>query len=234
MERREQADNRRESWPRVVGVRVEHRWPGHEPANRMDAADLICLAASLGVTVVQIADNLPLQSYTSDQLRHVRAVADDHGVSFRAWDTRHSSGPYSPVPHDLPATPVILASGVIDTATEQPSEAEIVDIVSMLVPELAAAGVTLAIENHDRFEAVVFARIVEQIASDHVGICLDTVNSFGALEGPAVVIDTLAPYVVNLHLKDFVIRRHASMMGFEITVARLAEAASTYRACSTS
>jgi sugar phosphate isomerase/epimerase len=45
------------------------------------------------------------------------------------------------------------------------------------------------------------------------------VNSFGALEGPEVVIRTLAPYVVNLHLKDFVIRRHPSMMGFEITGA---------------
>jgi 3-oxoisoapionate decarboxylase len=193
--------------------------PGHEPASRMDAEGLIRLAASLGLTVVQIADNLPLQSYTSDQLKHVRAVADEKGVSLelgtRGIRPDHIRR-YLTICRLLGSS---LLRVVIDTATERPSEAEIVDTVSMLVPELTAAGVTLAIENHDRFEAVVFARIVEQIASDHVGICLDTVNSFGALEGPAVVIDTLAPHVVNLHLKDFIIRRHASMMGFEITGA---------------
>ena len=41
-------------------------------------------------------------------------------------------------------------------------------------------------------------------------------NSFGALEGPAVVIDTLAPFVVNLHLKDFTIARLPHMMGFAV------------------
>jgi hypothetical protein len=45
---------------------------------------------------------------------------------------------------------------------------------------------------------------------------LDTVNSFGALEGPEFVIDTLAPYVVNLHVKEFVIYRASHMLGFII------------------
>ena len=50
----------------------------------------------------------------------------------------------------------------------------------------------------------------------YVGICLDTVNSFGSLEGPEVVIETLAPYTVNLHIKDFDIRRTDHNMGFTI------------------
>ena len=49
-----------------------------------------------------------------------------------------------------------------------------------------------------------------------VGICLDTVNSFAALEGPEVVVETLGPYVVNLHLKDFAVVRHGNLMGFRI------------------
>ena len=49
-----------------------------------------------------------------------------------------------------------------------------------------------------------------------MGICLDTVNSFGALEGPEVVVEALAPYTVNLHVKDFIIRRANHMMGFAI------------------
>jgi sugar phosphate isomerase/epimerase len=64
-----------------------------------------------------------------------------------------------------------------------------------------------------------FAEIVKRIGPDYAGICLDTVNSFGALEGPEVVIETLAPYTLNLHVKDFVVRRHPSLMGFEIVGA---------------
>jgi hypothetical protein len=39
---------------------------------------------------------------------------------------------------------------------------------------------------------------------------------FIALEGPETVVSTLAPYVVNLHVEDFVIRRVDHQMGFVI------------------
>jgi sugar phosphate isomerase/epimerase len=54
------------------------------------------------------------------------------------------------------------------------------------------------------------------VGSDHLGICLDVANSFGALEGPEVVVDTLAPLAVNLHIKDFDVFRAHHMMGFLI------------------
>src|SRR5208283_5232558 len=49
-----------------------------------------------------------------------------------------------------------------------------------------------------------------------VGICLDTVNSFGALEGPDIVVEALGPYTVNLHLKDFAVVRSPTLMGFSV------------------
>jgi 3-oxoisoapionate decarboxylase len=76
--------------------------------------------------------------------------------------------------------------------------------------------VTLAIENHDRFPSAMLAEMVRAAASQRVGICLDTVNSFGALEGPAVVVEALGALTVNLHLKDFAIRRAGHKMGFAI------------------
>jgi sugar phosphate isomerase/epimerase len=76
--------------------------------------------------------------------------------------------------------------------------------------------VVLAIENHDRFKARELADILRRIDSDQVGVCLDTVNSFGALEGPEVVVETLGPWTVNLHIKDFDIFRASHLMGFTI------------------
>ncbi len=47
-------------------------------------------------------------------------------------------------------------------------------------------------------------------------MCLDTVNSFAALEPPDVVVKTLAPYTLNLHIKDFEIERIGHELGFSI------------------
>jgi sugar phosphate isomerase/epimerase len=58
--------------------------------------------------------------------------------------------------------------------------------------------------------------ILERAGPEDVGICLDTVNSFGALEGPEVVVRQLAPHTLSLHAKDFTIGRVDSMLGFVV------------------
>jgi sugar phosphate isomerase/epimerase len=81
---------------------------------------------------------------------------------------------------------------------------------------LQRTEVVLAIENHDRFRAQDLLRILERLDSPYAGVCLDTVNSFGALEGPEAVVEALGPWVVNLHIKDFAILRAGHRMGFTI------------------
>jgi len=92
----------------------------------------------------------------------------------------------------------------------------VVDLVRHVIGRFEKADVCLAIENHDRFTASSLADICDRVGSSHIGVCLDTVNSFGALEGPEVVLDTLAGMVVNLHVKEFSIRRADHLMGFVI------------------
>jgi sugar phosphate isomerase/epimerase len=84
------------------------------------------------------------------------------------------------------------------------------------LPDLAEAGLRLAIENHDRFSTRTLVWIVEQLGVERVGICLDTVNSFGALEGPEQVVKALGPHTLCLHIKDFVVRRVSYQMGFVV------------------
>jgi sugar phosphate isomerase/epimerase len=105
---------------------------------------------------------------------------------------------------------------VIDSPGHPPTPEQTIDALRMPVAKYADSAVKLALENHDRFPTATLADIVEALGSDHVGICLDTVNSFGALEGPEVVIRTLAPYALNLHVKDFLIQRVGSQMGFTV------------------
>jgi sugar phosphate isomerase/epimerase len=176
-------------------------------------------AAGLGLRLVQIADNIPLEKCSGGALREVRAAAVDLGVAVEVG-TRGIRPEHLRRMIELCGyfeSPLLRV--VVDTADDHPAEDEVVRRVTAVLPDLERAGVRLAIENHDRFTARTFVSIVERCGGGRVGICLDTVNSFGALEGPEVVIATLAPYVLNLHLKDFTIRRASHMMGFEITGA---------------
>jgi 3-oxoisoapionate decarboxylase len=196
------------SW--AIGV------PGHPPQRPMTVVDLLNAAAGLGVRVVQVADNLPLDQLSSAEL-------DDFENRASALDVSVEVGMRG-ISHDHLHTYLRLAQRfgspilrvVIDTADHHPPEDEVVDTIKGIMPEFERAGVCLAIENHDRFTAGAFARMLERVGSDCVGICLDTVNSFGVLEGPGVVVDVLGPWTVNLHVKDFTIRRANHTMGFVI------------------
>jgi len=188
--------------------------PGYPPAQPMDALDLLNRAASLGVSVVQIADNLPLGSLTPAELDELAQSAEKLDIAIEVG-TRG-------IAHEhllnylrlarLLGSPILRV--VVDTPHSHPSDDEVVARIREFVPELERNEVVLAIENHDRFTAQCLALIVERINSSFVGVCLDTVNTLGALQGPEVVVDALAPWTVNLHIKDFTISRVDHLMGF--------------------
>ncbi len=198
------------TYPWAIGV------PTHPPKCPLTATDLLDRAAEFGVHLVQVADNLPLHELSDSDFDRfedrmirlgirvevgTRGIAPDHLRTYLHLAQRLHSPILRTVSH---------------TGAHHPPKDEIVDTLKALMPEFERAGVVLAIENHDRFTASTFVRMLERIGSDHIGICLDTVNSFGALEGPDVVVDVLGPWVVNLHIKDFRISRATHMMGFTI------------------
>lgn len=190
--------------------------PGYPPEKPMTALDLLARAAHLGVCVVQVADNLPLDQLSPADLDAFQAYAVQQGIQVEVG-TRGIAPAHLRCYLDLAVrfhSPILRV--VIDTPTEHPSPEEVVETLAPLEAEFARAGVVLAIENHDRFAAPVLAEMVRRLETHWVGVCLDTVNSFGALEGPQAVVEVLGPLVVNLHVKDFTIFRAGHMMGFTI------------------
>ena len=196
------------SFPWAIGV------PGYPPEQPLTAFGLLDRAADLGVHVVQIADNLPLAALTPSTLERLAHHAADREICIEVG-TR-GIGPdnlrtYLRLAQQF-GSPLLRV--VIDTADHHPSPEEVVTSLGRLMPEFEQAAVCLAVENHDRFKARTLAGILERIGSRTVGVCLDTVNSFGALEGPEAVVAALAPWVVNLHVKDFTVVRARGNLGF--------------------
>lgn len=196
------------TFPWAIGV------PGYPAARPMNAFDLLERAHLLGAEVVQYCDNLPLTALSDSERSELGQKAQKYGIEIEIG-TRGIAVENLRENLELAhffGSPFVRV--VIDKGQDEPGPAT---VVARLRPLQAEFGtVKLGIENHDRFPAEVLRWMVEELGPDWVGIVLDTVNSLGAAEGTEYVVETLAPYTINLHVKDFRVRRASHGMGFAV------------------
>ena len=188
--------------------------PSAMPDHPMDVYRFVEAVASNGVDLLQIADNLPLHRVSDSELTALRAHLKRLSISVEIG-IRGLTDALMERYLSLAAyfhSPILRV--VTDLGEYKPTTAEIIAVLQRWVPVAKVNNITIALENHDRFKVSDLIQIVHQFDISEVGICLDTVNSLGALEGPDMVIQGLAPYTVNMHLKDFRIFRPHNSMGF--------------------
>jgi sugar phosphate isomerase/epimerase len=187
------------------------------PATPLGAQDLLAKASALGVGVLQIADNLPLDRLTPSQLTELKDEAQKRGVVIEAG-TRGVKPAHLRRYLEISRS---IGAGFLRTLTHthasQPGLNEIESWLREVLPEFASAGISIGLENYERHSSRDLAALIENVGSQYLGICLDTVNSFGAMETIGDVVQILAPYVINVHIKDFAIERIETMMGYSVT-----------------
>lgn len=178
---------------------------------------LLDFAIAQRVPVIQFGDNLPLHVLKDDELDGLAIRARTAGVAIetgaRGLTPAHLAR-YIDISRRLGSR---LLRFVIDAKDYEPDLACVARILRDAAPALKAAGITLGIENHDRFPCSTLRRLVDELALEHVGVCLDTANSLGAGEGIGEALAQLAPVCVNLHVKDFSIVRLPYLMGFTVS-----------------
>jgi sugar phosphate isomerase/epimerase len=200
------------SVPWSIGVRG---YP--QPASPLDAVGLLQKAIHAGVSVVQIADNLPLDQLPHSELDRLRDMALSHGLALevgtRGADPDHLRR-YIALARRLHARVLrtVLAGSMCGQEEMRAAE----DGIRQVLGDLGRWQVRLALENNEAFSAAEFAILINRIASPLVGICLDTANSLGRPELLETVVEHLAPHTVMLHAKDYDIRRVDTRMGFSV------------------
>lgn len=187
---------------------------GYPPINPIDSNELLEIAHQLGVSHLQLADNVPVHHLPNQAWNQLLQKADQYDIQLELG--------IRGLKVDLIERYLTLAKAchahflrvVIDDIAFEPDHEEIMEIINFLLPRFRANHIVLAIENHDRFRASDIKTIIEATDPEWVGVCLDTANSLGADEGIYEVAHILAPYTVNLHIKDYSINRLAHNMGF--------------------
>ncbi|MEJ6618715.1 MAG: TIM barrel protein [Candidatus Planktophila sp.] len=189
----------------------------------MSVFELLNKAHRMGADVLQIADNLPLDLLSVAQLQQLKNEADIFGVCLEVGTRGIKTvniDRYLEIAEKL-GSPILRV--VIDTKDHEPNLDEIIGLLKPFESKFKSLRIKLAIENHDRLTCAEFNEIVDRLGEDWVGICLDTVNSLGAVEVPRTVIADLAPRAINVHMKDFEIIRSNSQMGFTVQGTALGE-----------
>ena len=190
--------------------------PGHLPESPLSATDIVRKANAAGLHCAQIADNLPLEELSTEERHALADFAESRRVAIEVGARRMTPDHLNRLIDVAAFFGSHTLRFVIDGPGFQPSLDEIATIVREALPRLREAGVRLAIENDERLLAEEFREIVKKTDEDQVGICLDSVNSMGAGEAVREVTQILAPYALNLHVKDFAVRRVSHMMGFVV------------------
>lgn len=167
-----------------------------------------------GLGLLQIADNTGFASRPITYLAEVAAEAQRLQIRLELGAKRltvENVRTHIALCHQLDAK---FLRFVADDTDYHPTPQEVESVLKTVESELQE--ITLGLENHDRFGAKTLQSIIENVGSAHVGICLDTANSLGAGEGINEVLQILAPLTVNLHIKDFCVRRVPYLMGLEV------------------
>jgi sugar phosphate isomerase/epimerase len=138
--------------------------------------------------------------------------------------------------HGLLRCPLVTTGvGSYHRFMRSPSLAEQMDRLAQTLPALAASchslGIPFGIENHGDYYCSDLVELVQQVP--HLGIFLDTGNTYLIGEAPLPAFRAAAPYVVGTHFKDHHVRPRpdARPLHFEVDASIIGDGDVPLREC---
>ncbi|MBI3315919.1 MAG: sugar phosphate isomerase/epimerase [Candidatus Omnitrophica bacterium] len=86
--------------------------------------------------------------------------------------------------------------------------------LKQIAPLARNAGIKIAIENHQDVTSEELIRLIQEVGQDVLGVNFDTGSALATCEDPVEFASAIAPYLLNLHLKDY--RLASGPQGFRL------------------
>lgn len=188
--------------------------PGYTLEKPMTLFDLLQKAQQYDINIIQVGDNVPLCQLPPQECLAFFSAAKSIQIQLEIGTRRLTTEHLEPYLHLAHTAGSRFLRVVMDDVDYHPEAEEVIKILNYLLPLAKELNIIIAIENHDRFPALLLKNIIQATDEYYVGICLDTSNSLGADEGVKEVVSVLKDYTVNLHIKDYQISRLPHKMGF--------------------
>lgn len=178
-------------------------------------------AAKWNVKVVHFSEIRFLGSLEPDNLKRVRARADELGIDLEigmrsicptsAMFDKAAGTAEEQLGRMVDAARIVrspIVRAVLGSSADRKGGIErhidaMVTVLRNARSRVMDAGVKVAIENHaGDMQARELRGLVEAAGPEFVGVCLDSGNPVWTIEDPHLTLETLAPYVLTSHMRD--------------------------------
>ena len=198
-------------------------------AQPLSLTDMIDKAARWDVGLFQICDYPLIETYDDVALIALRRHAEARSVQLELGTRGVQPEHLARYLHMAEALDVTLVRSMVNSGDHRPTTDEAVRLLQQVMPAYETAGVTVALETYEQVPVRDLVRVVEEVDSAALGICLDPGNCVASLELPATTVELTAPYVRNIHVKDFAFSRRDGWVGFTFAGCPLGEGLLDYR-----
>lgn len=181
------------------------------------------------VTLFQICDYAPLMQMSRAEIQDAAAAARDLGLVIELGTKGIEPSHLETMLRLADAFDSVLVRSMLYGPQSRPSLDQADHMLRAALPGYESAGVTLALETYEQVATDDLVQLVEQIGSDHLGICLDPANVVARLELPRDCVVAAAPHVVDVHVKDFAFARQEGWVGFTYSGAAMGTGLHDYR-----
>lgn len=190
-------------------------------SKQMDIRGFLDRSLSMGLTCVQVCENLPFFQISSTERN---AIRDAYGNLIRIETGFRGHDP-AKLEHALRATKELggtLMRLVVEEVDEDELDLDIAiaDLAKML-PVLDELDIELSLENHFVLKPLELVRIIEALDSPRVTICFDCFNSIVRNIGTYQGLEEVLHHISRIHVKDVNIRRAGT--GFLISGCPMGE-----------
>jgi sugar phosphate isomerase/epimerase len=191
--------------------------PGYPaPPSPLSPIGLLDKAVSLGIGIVQIADNMPLDRRSPGELESLKQAVAARGLTLEVGTRGIAPDHLRRYLEICQRSGARVLRTLSHTATSKPKIEQAAQWIGEVVPEFAAAGVAIALENNEAHSVNEYAWLMRQASSATLGICMDTANSLGRPETLDRVVSELSQFAICVHIKDYDIHRIDTRMGFHV------------------
>jgi 3-oxoisoapionate decarboxylase len=189
---------------------------------RWNDRKLLDYTASLKMDAIFLQDSLDPQAMDPKHWEEVRRWASELNLHLQTG----AGGVLPKTPDALPASaelirkhlvrakalgsPLMRAVIASDRASLPPGPVEqhmetMVRLLKEVRQQVVDSGVKIAIEVHKDLQAWELKQVLDAAGKDFVGVYMDTGNPVFVCEHPLTTLETLAPHVLTLHLRDSVL-----------------------------
>ena len=194
-----------------------------KPDKLLSPLELVDKAAQHGFELLQIADNMPLDSLTDAELEILSTHARSKNIELELGTDGITNGNTQTYLEIAKKLNVRLVRATLSHQDLEQPRADLINSLKKVTGAYGNEGVMLALENHFLLSSEALVSILEEVDHSSLGICLDVANSIASKEWSEKTVEVLAPYAVNLHLKDYRFEIDPYGVGFKAVGVPLGE-----------